>query len=383
MAGRRAFIKLMAGGIILAAGGVGYVATRRPSSALVPWHTAAAGKPISDIRHYALSHAILAPNPHNRQPWIADLSEPDTIRLFCDANRKLPHTDPHDRQITIGLGCFSELLIMAAREAGHEVEMVAFPEGEAMPRLDDRPVAIFRFGKSNLSRNDPLFAEIFNRHTNRKAFDLDRPVGDGALHRIEAVSQATKVGSTNATDRVEDLRTFAWSAMDVELRTPRTYRESVDVMRIGAGQIDRNPDGIALEGPMIELFSTAGLLTREGLADVDSALFRHGLAALKAPFDTAMAFIWLTSPGNTRREQLRAGRDYVRIQLAATAEGLAMQPFSQALQEFPEMADHYRAIPGKLSVQEDATVQMFARLGYGPQIRPAPRWPYESRMREA
>jgi hypothetical protein len=171
--------------------------------------------------------------------------------------------------------------------------------------------------------------------------------------------------------------------MDVELRTPRTYRESVDVMRIGAGQIDRNPDGIALEGPMIELFSTAGLLTREGLADVDSALFRHGLAALKAPFDTAMAFIWLTSPGNTRREQLRAGRDYVRIQLAATAEGLAMQPFSQALQEFPEMADHYRAIRGKLSVQEDATVQMFARLGYGPQIRPAPRWPYESRMREA
>jgi hypothetical protein len=317
------------------------------------------------------------------QPWIADLSEPDRIRLFCDANRKLPHTDPHDRQITIGLGCFSELLVMAAGHAGHVVETVAFPEGEAWPRLDDRPVAEFRFGASHHAGDDPLFARIFDRHTNREPFDPDRSVEAGSLERIARVSKSTGVDSTNDMERVEDLRAFAWSAMEVELYTPHVYAESVDVMRIGAKQIDRTPDGIALDGPVIELLSAAGLLTREGLSDVDSTIFEQGLADIKAQFDTAMAFIWLTSPGNTRQDQLRAGRDYVRIQLAATVEGLAMQPFSQALQEFPEMADHYRAICGKLSVHDDATVQMFARLGYGPQIRPAPRWPYETRIGKA
>ena len=36
--------------------------------------------------------------------------------------------------------------------------------------------------------------------------------------------------------------------------------------------------------------------------------------------------------------QLRAGRDYVRLNPAATRAGVAMAPWSQVLQEYPEMA---------------------------------------------
>ena len=46
----------------------------------------------------------------------------------------------------------------------------------------------------------------------------------------------------------------------------------------------------------------------------------------------------MVSDGNDRVTQVNAGRAYVRVQLAATAQGVVMQPLQQALQEYPEQA---------------------------------------------
>ena len=60
------------------------------------------------------------------------------------------------------------------------------------------------------------------------------------------------------------------------------------------------------------------------------------------------AFAWIVTAANDRAAQLAAGAAYLRANLAATARGLAMQPLSQALQEFPEMlpvrAEHKRML---------------------------------------
>jgi len=64
----------------------------------------------------------------------------------------------------------------------------------------------------------------------------------------------------------------------------------------------------------------------------------------------------------------------VRAQLAATAHGLSMHPLQQALQEYPEQRGQYDAIRRLLGGRtEGQTVQMWARLGYGPPVGPAPR----------
>ncbi len=86
------------------------------------------------------------------------------------------------------------------------------------------------------------------------------------------------------------------------------------------------------------------------------------------------AFFWLVTEGNGRKTQVNAGRAYVRAQLAATAHGLAMQPLSQALQEYPEQAEPYAAIHALLDAPPPRfTVQMWARVGYAPAVGPAPR----------
>ena len=92
-----------------------------------------------------------------------------------------------------------------------------------------------------------------------------------------------------------------------------------------------------------------------------------------------MAYIWLTTPGNTRAEQIVAGRDWVRLNLAATGLGLGVQPMSQALQEFPEMADLHAQAHDRLA-PDGGVVQMLGRLGYGPTVGPSPRWPLEEKL---
>ena len=145
MTSRRRFLSILGGGVVFAAtGATVWATTRDPVAARRPWEAAGAATE-TDPRRRALSYAVLAPNPHNRQPWIADLSIADELTLYCDPDRRLPHTDPFDRQITIGLGCFLELLSQAAAEDGYRTDVAVFPDGEPQPRLDTRPVARVRF----------------------------------------------------------------------------------------------------------------------------------------------------------------------------------------------------------------------------------------------
>ncbi|HRD97816.1 MAG TPA: twin-arginine translocation pathway signal protein, partial [Rubrivivax sp.] len=72
--------------------------------------------------------------------------------------------------------------------------------------------------------------------------------------------------------------------------------------------------------------------------------------------------------------QVAAGRAYLRVQLAATAQGVVMQPLQQALQEYPEVAGPYRQIHQLLGATAPGqTVQMWARVGFAAPVPPAPR----------
>ncbi len=377
---RRKTLALIGGGTLFAAGaGGGLILTRAPRTADAPWGRAGS---YDDPRLRALSYAILAPNPHNRQPWMVDLSRPETAVLYVDTSRLLPHTDPFSRQITIGLGCFLEVLRMAALEDGLAVSFDLFPDGADAAALDGRPVAVCRFAPTGAAP-DPLFAQVLHRRSLKEPFDETRPVPDSALPPlIAAAIHGTRVGASVAPDSIAEMRALSHEALRIEIETPRTYRESVDLFRIGAREVDANPDGIDFTGPVFEGLAAAGLFARQSALDPDSTAYRQGLAAVFANTDTAMGHIWQVTATNTRADQIAAGRDWVRINLAATALGLGLQPLSQALQEYPEMAAPRADIHRRLA-PEGGTVQMWARLGYGPDVAPSPRWPVEAKLLES
>jgi hypothetical protein len=376
---RRKFLAIAGGGIVLAAGAAfGTRITRTPDQALIPW--SAAGSAYTEPRSRALSFAILAPNPHNRQPWMVDLSVPGQVTLLVDTDRLLPHTDPFNRQITIGLGCFLEVMTLAAAQEGFRVDLDLFPEGSSEQALDRRPVAVATFVKDPAVGPDPLFRHVLARRSHKEAYDLARPVPSEVLERVQrAAIRGTRTAFSNQSDNIDALRALTHEAMRIEIHTERTFKESVDLFRIGKTEIEANPDGIDFSGPMFETMHLLGLFTRAGTLDPTSTEFAQGEAAVMQTTDTAMAHLWLTSPANTRADQIVAGRDWVRINLAATAEGVALHPLSQVLQEYPEMEAVYDKAHQMLA-PGGGTLQMLGRLGYAEPVPASPRWPLESRI---
>ncbi|MBY0351908.1 MAG: twin-arginine translocation pathway signal protein [Tabrizicola sp.] len=376
---RRRTLALIGGGVILAAtGSLGAIATRQPRTAMLPWGQAGQGE---DARHRALSWALLAPNPHNRQPWLVELRTAGEVTLYVDTAKLLPATDPFNRQITIGLGCFLELMRMAASHDGQRVDITPFPDGYDDRALDARPVARAVFTADAGVTPDPLFAHALARRSTKEPYDTARPLPENMLAKL-AVATTARFGGTLDPKEVADWRAFTREALRIEIETPHTYKESVDLFRIGRAEVDANPDGIDFTGPVFEVLGATGMMTRESVLDTSSQAYKAGLDAVYANTDTAMGHVWLVTEGNSRPDQIATGADWLRVNLAATAAGVAFQPLSQALQEYPEMAALYRDLHARLAPQ-GGTVQMLARIGHGPEVAPSPRWPLEAKILDA
>jgi hypothetical protein len=341
------------------------------------WRSPGVGE--SDPRRYALAHAILAPNPHNTQPWLVELRGEDELLLYCDLDRRLPFTDPLDRQITLGFGCFLELLRIAAAQQGRAAEIATFPQGAPSGRLDERPLALVRFNAAANIAPDPLFAQISARRTNRSAFDAGRIPTDDELREIEraVVSSGEApliVRTTNLSADVDKIRDFiVWPAFDREMRTEGAQRETYRWLRFGKEERARHRDGLYVDVPVPGVLRALGMLDEADIVDPESDASKRAARDWKRKVDSAPAFMWLTTPDDAPATRLLAGMAYARMNLAATAAGLAMHPWSQALQEYAEMADLYAEARTALGASGSETVQMLARVGYADAVEPSAR----------
>lgn len=370
MTTRRGILKLVGGGVVLAAlgGTTFYVANGPSDEARVAWREA--GMP-EEYRRRFLSYALLAPNPHNRQPWLVRLDGEDGLTLYCDLDRRLPETDPFDRQIVLGCGAFLELLSIAAAQEGYAAEIVAFPEGDPAPRLDARPIARVRF-VSGAAQPDPAFAAIGIRRTNRNTY-TERDVAADLLGQLEAAGSVhgAVAHTTAESGLVSRLRDITWRGHETESLTYRTMKESIDLMRIGKAEVAQWRDGLVLEGPMMELARMTGMVSHAALLDPKSDAFRMGLDMYRPKAASARAFVWLVNDHAGRASELNAGRAYARLTMKAAELGLAIHPWSQTLQELPEMRSLYDEVHALIG--DGKRVQMLVRVGYPDPVIPAPR----------
>jgi hypothetical protein len=376
---RRSFIRLLGGGVVLAAGGasVGY-ASSLPEAAIQPWRAPEAQ---TDTRRFMLAHALLAPNPHNRQPWIADLREPGLIHLICDGERLLPETDPFGRQILIGCGAFIELAVIAAAQRGIAVEVRLLPDGapaaNALPQ--GTRVATLALGAAGSASADPLYPQIVRRHTHKGAYDSARALPEGLAAAWQTTARAfgtfgIQAGVITGDAAMAPIRRITREAYEIEAVTPATWLESARLMRIGPEAIVTHRDGISLNSPMVRALHAVGLfdpmeVPQRGKSSLQRIMDRW------APFETGSGYLWLGSAGNERATQIASGRAYVRMHLQATAAGVEMHPLSQALQEFPQMRGPYAAIHRAVGLEPGtSTLQMLSRVGVAAApVSPSPR----------
>lgn len=372
---RRRFLK------VLAAGGAALTLSAcddMPASAVAPWQ--GPDDALRDARLRALSWALLAPNPHNLQPWIADVRSAGEVSLWLDAQRLLPATDPYGRQILIGCGGFIEIARMAAAASGERVTIEPFPDGVPPPDqpLTQRPLGEWRVARLRWSgartEADPLFAQVRQRRTNRASYAARVP-DEATLRRVTAAVQTPGIEARFSTqpDLVARINALAAAAYRTEFGTPATFAESARVVRLGAEEIAREPSGIAVHGTAIWWSRRLGLMSRDEVFNVNSSGTQGALRRIEEAMLATPAWCWLVSADNSRDKQLAAGRAFVRQSLAATAEGLASHTNSQSLQEFVEMREHFDRIHALTQTAAPARLQMLTRLGEAPPPGPAPR----------
>ena len=193
---------------------------------------------------------------------------------------------------------------------------------------------------------------------------------DGLRHPF--VHPGISMNLTDDAGKRRRLATIMRNAMEIETSDKARDAETIAMFRFNDEERTRFRDGfgVAQAGMtgIMKFVAEAFFLDRVK-TEADSKEF--GEQAVQITTDqanSAAAFGWITTPSNSRLDQVLTGRAYERVNLKATELGVAMHPMSQVLQEYADMGELQREFLKFLAVPEGHTVQMLFRLGHAEHV---------------
>lgn len=327
-----------------------------------------------DPRLQVIAHGILAPNAHNMQSWRISLDgqNPKEFSLFVETERLLPETDPYSRQITISNGTFLELVRIAAEKLGYQANITLFPSGEfdqegTVQSLASHPVAKVSLERAE-ARNSSFYDAIFNRVTNRTPY-LDKPLAPQQIQQLRSLNPDSTLMLEifqNGKD-LDRLKELAKQGVQIESNHSGSMHETNQVLRMSERQKNEYRYGLTMDSQglsAVTQFFMQSLGTIFPLDEEASGKFWRQSEFQR--IERSPAYALIISAYNSRISQVKSGMLFSRFQLAGTVMGLSMQPTSQVLQEYPEMATLYEEVH-KAFTDAGHTIQMMVRLGEASQ----------------
>lgn len=330
MMSRRSFLKGAAAvAALVSVGGVTHAVKQGAFStgtgpAYEPWHTwenvEEGDLPLLRI----VRAAVLAANAHNTQPWLYRIGD-RSIDLFADVSRNIGTIDPWLREMYISLGCAVENAALAARAYGYQPSIKLYSGG--LERIHVAGISL----EEGLEEPSELYRAIGNRHTNRAAYDSEKPVEDSVMRELEKL-----------TDSQDDAR-IVWFADDAGRRemgklivgateaVASDRNQSADShrwFRNDWGEIQRHKDGPTMDATGNSSFTRfIGKLFPVSEQTSNDYWMK---ATENTYVATASAFGTIAIKDQTDRVQLmQAGRLWQRMHLWTAANGLAAQPLNQ------------------------------------------------------
>jgi len=302
---------------------------------------------IESLVHFA----TLAPSSHNSQPWKFTASE-NTVSVYMDDARWLRIADPDRRELHISAGCAIENLMLAAVHFGLAPALTWFPD-ELNPLL----AAAIRLHPPAPTEGTPAIIDaMVHRQTNHRLFHA-RPLPKTLPQRLRECCREEGVQLFLTEDAAirKQVENLAAQADALQFANP-AFRHELGEW-IGRG-----------------VFGTPWLLSKMGQLAV--TYLDMGVSMGKKDVDrieSAPVLGLITSSGDDRTSQLKAGRVFEAIYLAATLEGVCLQPVSQLCEIAP-----IRAQLARLTPQPGVYPQQPFRLGYAdPESTHTPRRPLE------
>ena len=291
--------------------------------------------------------ATLAPNGHNTQPWIFELS-PGRIFIRPDFSRRTPVVDPDDHHVWVSLGCATENMVIAAAALGKHAE-VQFNPQEIRVTLDNGPPA-----------SSPLVDAIFRRQCTRAEYD-GQPLASDVLKDLERAADRTGVRLLLLTERarIDGVIEYVTQANSAQMHDPAFVAELKQWIRFDDSQAVLTGDGLAarssghptlpswLGGPLFSLFF------REKSENDRYAKQLRSSAAVA---------VFAGARGDSAN-WFEVGRAYEHFALAATALGVRTAFVNQPI-EVTAVRSPFAAWLG-IGLQRP---DLLVRLGHGPLL---------------
>lgn len=338
---------------------------------LEPWSKDYAAK-YSDPRVRLAADGLLAASGHNMQPWKIrlDNADPMVFYLYADSSRTTGEVDPDARQMMISQGTFLEYVAVAGNKEGWGTAISLFPNGtydekDLARSMDTLPVAKITLSKAQ-PQNDPLYDATFLPDTNRGAYQSES-LSSTQVSSLESLSSPSGISIKAVQDRdhLKKIGRYAMQSAKIEAETDRVMGESSAIFRANESQKNRYRYGFSVEGqgttgvmkPILQ-----GLLTIFPSLNTGTAASQNLINSTQTSVDGTPAYAMIITSDNSRLTQVESGMLYSRLVLIGHTLGLAMQPLSQVLEEYPEMSVPYTEFR-QAYAQAGGTVQMLFRVG--------------------
>ncbi|MFJ2370417.1 Acg family FMN-binding oxidoreductase [Microbacterium sp. NPDC087665] len=354
-------------GVVVTVGGV-FV----PAAYLQPW-SETYSQAFVDPRMKVVSQAVLAPSGHNMQPWTIRLDQvdPKVLYLYADPTRLSPAVDPLARQALVSQGAFLGYAQVAAEHLGYTASLELFPGGTydetgLEVSMSELPVAKITLSDRPSASTDD-YDSMFLSDTNRSPY-TSAPLTDAQATTLTDLADTSALATLSVFSDTKNMTTLGDLAIEgtlIETEYLPATEESNAVFHSTEQSKNEALSGFAVEGQGTSGFMKyllQGLITIVPSINDDASAAANAIALTDAGVENTAAYAMISTPGNTRVEQVEAGILYARLSLHARTIGLVMQPLSQVLQEYPTMAAPYKAIHEQYA-PDGATIQMLVRVG--------------------
>ncbi|TAM57363.1 MAG: hypothetical protein EPN49_15510 [Rhodanobacter sp.] len=279
-----------------------------------------------------LRAGIAAPSADNSQPWQFAWCG-DDLDLRIDAGRSGRVSDTRYVLSDLAAGACLENMIIHARSLGYVADLQTFPRHD-----DELWVARVRWRRDpECDQPEPLAGAIEQRHTDRR-FPWAGPITTDTQTRLNA--QARQIpGQRLYWPQTPRERKAALSvirqAETLRFRSPTLHAELFSSIRFPVGwhtacEEGLAPAALAVEPPLRPAFqamrhpAVMTMLNRLGAASV------LGWRSAWLPIRLSPGLCLLVIPSTARSDVLAGGRALQRVWLAATLDGLSVQPYAAA-----------------------------------------------------